>query len=329
VALAAWAGPVPPAVRAQDAGTMLALVNQARAAAGLPPLALNGALSAAAARHSNDMANNAHFDHIGTDGSDPATRVSQAGYNWSAVGENIAQTYAFDAGEVFNLWMNSPGHRANILGGNFLEMGLAAVQAADGKVYWTQVFGAQPGASAPPPPTATPIPPTPIPPTTVPPTATALPTATPPPTWTPVPKSPPPPSATPPPTNTSPPTWTPLPSGTPQPTWTPSLTPPPSQTPLPTATVDGLNAPPAAESSSPLATLAVFLSGAEATAAPYPAGGVSFASDGTVLIPDPGVPFALWFQFVPPSYVPYNAEGIQLLPEPGIPPDLWFQIPPT
>ena len=121
LALFAWAAPVPPAVHAQDPGTVLFLVNQARAGAGLPPLALNGALNAAAARHSNDMASHNHFDHIGTDGSDPATRVSQAGYTWSTVGENIAQTWSFDAGEVVNLWMNSPGHRANILGSGFLR----------------------------------------------------------------------------------------------------------------------------------------------------------------------------------------------------------------
>jgi uncharacterized protein YkwD len=171
---------------AQDAVAweVLSLVNQARAAAGIGPLAMNGALVAAAQRHSTDMASAGFVGHTGSDGSTAAQRVSDAGYTWAALGENAAQTWSVSAQEVFNLWMGSEGHRANMLNPAFVEMGLGYAAAANGAVYYTLTFGAQPGAAPPPvqeqptlaaaPPTSTPLPP--------PPTVTALPSATPPPT---------------------------------------------------------------------------------------------------------------------------------------------------
>ncbi len=185
--------------RAQDeaAWQILSLVNQARAAAGVGPLTMNGALVTAAQRHSSDMAANNFLGHTGSDGSTVDQRVSQAGYTWATLGENAAQTWGVDAGQVVSLWLGSDGHRANLLNPAFIDMGVAYATGSDGAVYYAQTFGAQPGAvpppAEPPPPTPipptpappTPIPPTPAPPTPIPATSTPLPSATPPPTWTP------------------------------------------------------------------------------------------------------------------------------------------------
>lgn len=122
-------------VTACTSGNVLQLVNCARAADGKGPLSANGLLDAAALGHANDMVTNGFFSHTGSNGSDVGTRVTAAGYAWSAVGENIASGQTTDL-EVFNAWMNSSGHRANILSASYTEMGLARV----GNV-WVQVFG--------------------------------------------------------------------------------------------------------------------------------------------------------------------------------------------
>ena len=72
---------------------VIVLTNQQRANYGLPPLAANAALAAAATAHSNDMANKNFFSHTGSDGSNPGQRISRAGYNWYTYGENIAAGY--------------------------------------------------------------------------------------------------------------------------------------------------------------------------------------------------------------------------------------------
>jgi uncharacterized protein YkwD len=123
------------------ANALLGLVNTARAQAGVGPLTLNPALMVSAQGHSNDMAAKNFFSHTGSDGRSPAQRVSAAGYSWHIVGENIAQTWQVNSGEVFGLWMNSPGHRENILNGGFQHMGVGVATGSDGKVYYTQDFG--------------------------------------------------------------------------------------------------------------------------------------------------------------------------------------------
>jgi uncharacterized protein YkwD len=124
-----------------DASAVIGLTNQQRAAAGLGPLAANGALHAAAQRESNDMAAQTKMSHTGSDGSTVATRVTAAGYSWHAVGENIAVGYGSAAGVVTG-WMNSAGHRANILNGVYTDIGVAVATGADGNKYWTMVLGA-------------------------------------------------------------------------------------------------------------------------------------------------------------------------------------------
>jgi uncharacterized protein YkwD len=124
-----------------DASAVIGLTNQERTAAGLGPVAANGALHAAAQRESNDMAAHTTMSHTGSDGSTVATRATAAGYSWHTIGENIAVGYTSASG-VMSGWMNSAGHRANILNGAFEDIGVAVATGADGRKYWTMVLGA-------------------------------------------------------------------------------------------------------------------------------------------------------------------------------------------
>ncbi|MGW2997256.1 CAP domain-containing protein, partial [Streptomyces sp. NPDC001193] len=126
-----------------DAGSesaVLALVNKERATAGCGPLTTNSKLSAAARAYSDTMARSGVMSHTGPDGSTMTSRVEAAGYAWSRLGENIARGQA-DADAVMNAWMNSSGHRANILNCAFKEIGIG-VHKGDGGPWWTQDFGA-------------------------------------------------------------------------------------------------------------------------------------------------------------------------------------------
>ena len=122
------------------------LTNNERAKAGLQPLRLNNQLVDAAQDHSDDMARDDFFSHTGADGSSVSDRVRASGYQYSTTGENIAAGQT-TAAEVVRGWMNSPGHRANILNGNYTEIGVGYeyLQNDTGSVnynhYWTQVFG--------------------------------------------------------------------------------------------------------------------------------------------------------------------------------------------
>ncbi|HEX5714901.1 MAG TPA: CAP domain-containing protein [Thermoanaerobaculia bacterium] len=124
---------------------MLALVNAARKKAGLKTLRLNSVLHKAAQAHAEDMLARGYFAHESPSGTTVRERSRKAGYDWAAVGENIAfgQT---SVDEVMETWMDSPGHRKNILSRNYTEMGvgLALGKGPDGKyqILWVQNFGA-------------------------------------------------------------------------------------------------------------------------------------------------------------------------------------------
>ncbi|NEE22956.1 CAP domain-containing protein [Streptomyces sp. SID7499] len=119
---------------------VLSLVNKERAAAGCSPVTANDRLTRAADDYSDVMASSGVMSHTGPDGSTMTTRVEAAGYQWSTLGENIAQGQA-DAASVMKSWMNSPGHRANVLNCSFKELGVG-VHFGDGGPWWTQNFGA-------------------------------------------------------------------------------------------------------------------------------------------------------------------------------------------
>ncbi|MFJ8039352.1 sigma-70 family RNA polymerase sigma factor [Kitasatospora sp. NPDC096147] len=118
---------------------VLDLVNSERAKNNCGPLKANAKLQAAAQGHSDDMAARNFFDHTNPDGKGPQPRIEATGYQWSTWGENIAKGQK-DAAAVMNSWMNSPGHRANILNCAFTELGVG-IHTGSGGPWWTQNFG--------------------------------------------------------------------------------------------------------------------------------------------------------------------------------------------
>ncbi|WP_327066072.1 sigma-70 family RNA polymerase sigma factor [Kitasatospora sp. NBC_01302] len=127
------------AAAGSDVQQVLSLVNTQRAQNGCGPLSANSKLQAAAQGQSNDMAARQFFDHTNPDGAGPQQRIDAAGYQWSSWGENIAKGQG-NASSVMESWMNSPGHRANILNCSFKEIGIG-VHYGSGGPWWTQDFG--------------------------------------------------------------------------------------------------------------------------------------------------------------------------------------------
>ena len=123
---------------------VITLINQERAAEGLPALTKNSKLTTAARRHSTDMACTDTWSHTGSDGSEPWDRVTDAGYSWSRVTENIAASTSqyFSPASVVNLWMNSPGHKKNILDANVIHIGVGFRYEDNGgyDAYYTADF---------------------------------------------------------------------------------------------------------------------------------------------------------------------------------------------
>jgi uncharacterized protein YkwD len=120
---------------------VLVLVNQSRATAGCHSMREDARLDSAASGHSKDMADNHYFSHVGLDGSTFVDREAAGGYPRNAAGgENIAEGYP-TATAVMNAWLNSPGHRANILDCSFKAIGIGLAHDGNGAAYWTQDFG--------------------------------------------------------------------------------------------------------------------------------------------------------------------------------------------
>ena len=117
---------------AQLSKATLCLLNQERAKRGLRALRMNKRLSLAAKRHAQDMVRRDYFSHETPTGTDFVTRIRRAGYRGPTLGENLAcgsGSYATPAATVQS-WMDSPGHRANILNRRFREAGLGVVSGA-------------------------------------------------------------------------------------------------------------------------------------------------------------------------------------------------------
>jgi RNA polymerase sigma factor (sigma-70 family) len=127
--------------RTDVVGQVVTLVNKERAGVGCGPLTEDPQLQKAAQSHSDDMAARQFFDHTNPDGADPGQRITVAGYRWSTYGENIAEGQQ-TASAVMQSWMNSPGHRANILNCSFKNIGVGVHKGAGGP-WWTQDFGAK------------------------------------------------------------------------------------------------------------------------------------------------------------------------------------------
>lgn len=117
---------------------VIRLVNEERKKAGLTPLTHNEELSRVARFKSQDMADKNYFSHNSPTYGDPFTMMKNFGIKYRTAGENIAKGYQ-NPQSVVNGWMNSPGHRANILNPNFGTIGVGYV-IKNGTTYWTQMF---------------------------------------------------------------------------------------------------------------------------------------------------------------------------------------------
>ncbi|WUH90676.1 CAP domain-containing protein [Streptomyces sp. NBC_00433] len=117
---------------------ILSLVNKERATAGCKPLTASSSLDGLAQAFSDDMAARGFFDHTDPDGHTPWDRAKARGIT-NLGGENIARGQA-DAEAVMTAWMNSPGHRANILNCDYTTLGVG-IHFGTGGPWWTQDFG--------------------------------------------------------------------------------------------------------------------------------------------------------------------------------------------
>lgn len=128
------------------------LTNIERSRAGLPPLRLESRLAAAAQAHSQNMALKDFFSHTGEGGDTPWDRIQATGYQYSRAAENLYGG-ASTAEQAVQGWMQSPGHRANILNPDLQEIGIGHYFLASDtgsvnyKHYWTQVFATPADAS--------------------------------------------------------------------------------------------------------------------------------------------------------------------------------------
>ena len=113
------------------------LVNQERAKAGLSPVTADTSIQAAAQVRAKEIEKS--FSHTRPDGSSFSTALTQQGVTYRGSGENIAWGQKTPE-QVMNGWMNSEGHRANILNKNFTKIGVGYHQNASGTNYWTQLF---------------------------------------------------------------------------------------------------------------------------------------------------------------------------------------------
>ncbi|MGW7757783.1 CAP domain-containing protein [Streptomyces violaceusniger] len=138
---AVWARPFTPDGLLRLVSEVIALTNAERAAARLAPLAPDPRLTAAAQAHSDDMVARDFYSHTGPEGHQPWDRARTAGATHRGIGENIACGQRSPA-EVVRGWMNSPGHRANILKPDFTHIGVGHATGSRAGTYWTQVFGA-------------------------------------------------------------------------------------------------------------------------------------------------------------------------------------------
>lgn len=115
---------------------VVTLVNQKRAQNGLKPLTANWQLSRVARYKSQDMHDKNYFSHTSPTYGSPFDMIKSFGISYRTAGENIAMGYKTPQA-VVDGWMNSPGHRANILNASFTQIGVGYVASGN---YWTQMF---------------------------------------------------------------------------------------------------------------------------------------------------------------------------------------------
>jgi uncharacterized protein YkwD len=116
----------------------LALLNADRAANGLQPVKLNAQLTALAESYVKDMINRGYFAHNNPEGLSPFDRMRQAGISYRYAGENLAINKTITGAE--SAFMSSSGHRANILNGNYTQVGIGVAHSSNGMLYVAQEF---------------------------------------------------------------------------------------------------------------------------------------------------------------------------------------------
>lgn len=115
------------------------LINRERTSRGLQALTVNWELARVARYKSQDMIDKNYFSHTSPTYGSPFTMMQNFGLRFSAAAENIAYGQR-TAQEVVNAWMNSAGHRANILSASYTQTGVGAAKKSNGTLYWTQMF---------------------------------------------------------------------------------------------------------------------------------------------------------------------------------------------
>ncbi|MFF9912662.1 CAP domain-containing protein [Streptomyces sp. NPDC013457] len=124
---------------AQFVEQVVALVNTEREKAGCSPLRADGRLHESAQAHADDMADRDYYAHTTPEGRDAGDRITAAGYTWSSWAENIHRGPKTPV-EAMEDWMNSDGHRRNILNCSFKDLGVG-VALTSGGPWWVQNFG--------------------------------------------------------------------------------------------------------------------------------------------------------------------------------------------
>lgn len=120
-------------------GQVVNLVNKERKANGLSSLSLDSQLAKLAQLKAEDMAKNAYFSHTSPTYGSAFDMMKTYGVSYKTAGENIAKGQK-TAESVMNGWMNSSGHRANILRSDYTKIGVGYAKSADGTTYWVQMF---------------------------------------------------------------------------------------------------------------------------------------------------------------------------------------------
>jgi uncharacterized YkwD family protein/spore coat assembly protein SafA len=129
---------VPTQIQAVEA-QVVKLVNAERAKRGLKPLSVNWQLSRVARIKSQDMRDRRYFSHISPTYGSPFDMIQAFGISFHAAGENIAAGQT-TAAAVMQSWMNSAGHRQNILNPNYSQIGVGYATGGSYRYYWTQMF---------------------------------------------------------------------------------------------------------------------------------------------------------------------------------------------
>jgi uncharacterized YkwD family protein len=140
---AATQKPAAPAENNAAAGSyemqVVDLLNKERAVQGLPALKYNAELSKVAEAKAADLRDKNYFSHTSPTYGSPFDMMKAFGIKYTAAGENIAKGY-MNPESVMKGWMNSPGHKANILNSSFTEIGVGYVSGSNGTGYWVQMF---------------------------------------------------------------------------------------------------------------------------------------------------------------------------------------------